>query len=186
MDLRCGLTQHSINRERGGAQLHEVPSAAPREEEEEGMGLYSTVPPLPATRPSQPHSQVETESKKATTIPRATDLLYEEVDKGAVATIRPSKAEPAVDQLYAYVDKKKSNGAEATLHPDTAVDQLYAEVDKKTVKEASKDSPVELYSVVNKPRAPQLPPKSFLLMEDKFKAPQLPPKSDQLIEELNN
>ncbi len=35
-----------------------------------------------------------------------------------------------------------------------------------------------LYSVINKPRAPQLPPKSFLLMEDEFKAPQLPPKSE--------
>ncbi len=82
----------------------------------------------------------------------------------------------------------KKDAVATNPHPseaDTAVNQLYAQVDKKSSKKKSKelnensaDGLGAVYSVVNKPRAPQLPPKSDLLMEDEHEAPQLPPKSD--------
>ena len=113
------------------------------------------------------------------------DLLYASVDKQsstkkgaeAINPIAP-EAHTATDQLYAQVDKKKTkkNHAEYTSHQGSEdIDQLYAQVDKKQHKkkceEVSEDSIEEsgaVYSVVNKPKAPQLPPKSDLLMEELY------------------
>ena len=71
--------------------------------------------------------------------------------------------------IYAQVDKKKSPSQ--TPEPYTPLNQMYAQVDKKKSKkrEVSEDPPCEsgdVYSVVNKPSAPEIPQKSQLLLED--------------------
>ena len=106
------------------------------------------------------------------------------------------------DQLYAVVDKKRKNDKDAMTAVE--VDQLYAHVNKKedpdstisqggmmatmgeNSNEECEDSTEEsgaLYSVVNKPAPPQVPPQSHLLMEDDHAHPQLPPQSDLLMED---
>ncbi len=135
----------------------------------------------------------------------AVDQLYAQINKkkrrkkGVVATnLHASEVDTAMDQLYAQVDKKKSKKKKDAVatnphasEVDTAVDQLYAQVNKKksTKRKDANEESVEksgaVYSVVNKPRAPQLPPKSDLLMEDEPRAPKLPPRSDLLMEELH-
>ena len=75
------------------------------------------------------------------------------------------------DQLYAQVKKSKKEKEDS---PPTELDQLYAQVDKKKRKKREKEeieevSPQEsgdVYSVVNKYRAPPVPLKSDLLMEE--------------------
>ena len=77
------------------------------------------------------------------------------------------------------VDKKKvkknakTTSSTTSAQPsevETPVDQLYAQVDKK--KQTSKENEVcpeesgAVYSVVNKPSPPQLPPKSQELLEE--------------------
>ena len=97
--------------------------------------------------------------------------------KGAITT-NPltSEADTTVDQLYAQVNKlsKKKGAMTTSADAETEMNQLvYAQVDKKQKKikskEVSGDSIEEseaVYSVVNKPKAPQLPPKSDLLLEE--------------------
>ena len=77
------------------------------------------------------------------------------------------------DQLYAQVGKKKSK-KEKEDSPPPELDQLYAQVDKKKKKKEKKEKTEEVslqesrdvYSVVNKPSAPQVPLKSDLLMKE--------------------
>ena len=207
--------QHGTNRLRGGAQLHERSSNAPREEEQD-MGEYSTLS-QPSATPSQFHAEADKKKGLAATghpiseADTAMDQLYAQVDKKKrkkVSLANASDADTAMDQLYAQVDKKKSKKKDVAvtsagtkprasevdkafeqhtevdkkhrelttnLHAseaDTAVDQLYAQVDKKkskkskVVSEESTEESGAVYSVVNKPKAPQLPPKSDLLMEE--------------------
>ena len=115
------------------------------------------------------------------------DMLYAQVDTKANLTAKKSTAthtpaaeredpEP-LDQVYAQVDKKKikkkANQTVGSSQPpevEPPVDQLYAQVDKK--KQKSKENEVcpeesgAVYSVVNKPSPPQLPPKSQELLEE--------------------
>ena len=69
--------------------------------------------------------------------------------------------ESAANNLYTQVDKQKEGDADLEL----PVDQLYAQVDKKgkkkkksKEKEVCAEESVAVYSVVNKPSPPQLPP----------------------------
>ena len=73
------------------------------------------------------------------------------------------------------MDKKKSKKKEKsppqTPQPYTSLDQMYAQVDKNKNKkrEVSEDPPCEsgdVYSIVNKPSAPEIPQKSELLLEE--------------------
>ena len=62
--------------------------------------------------------------------------------------------------IYAQVDKKKSKekSPPQTPEPYTSLDQMYAQVDKKK-REVSEDPPCEsgdVYSVVNRPSAPEI------------------------------
>ena len=93
-------------------------------------------------------------------------------DESEVATHVNTPEADTTDHLYAKADKKKIKKKKAT-HPhtpeaDTAVNQLCAQVDKNQKKEVrvpfQESGPV--YSALNKPRPPQLPAKSDLLMED--------------------
>ena len=74
--------------------------------------------------------------------------------------------------IYAQVDKKKKEKSILqTSQPYTSLDQMYAQVDKKKSKkrEVSEDPSCEsgdVYSVVNKPSAPEIPQKSELLLEE--------------------
>ena len=88
-----------------------------------------------------------------------------------------STADQPLSQLFnAQVDKKKKKKKKKksppqTPQPYTPLDQLYAHVDKKKSKkrEVSEDPPCEsgdVYSVVNKPSAPEIPQKSELLKKD--------------------
>ena len=68
--------------------------------------------------------------------------------------------------------KMKKKSPPQTPQPYIPLDQMYAQVDKKKSKkrEVSEDPPCEsgdVYSVVNKPSAPEIPQKSQLLKEDK-------------------
>ena len=109
--------------------------------------------------------------------------LYAQVDKksakqksSATGDSQYVETESPVDQLYAQVDKKKKGkkkdkeSNEPTTSPETPVDQLYAQVDKKKQKSKEKEvCPEEsgaVYSVVNKPRPPQVPTKSQQLLEE--------------------
>ena len=106
--------------------------------------------------------------------------LYAQVDKkrvkqrsSATSDSQYVETESPMDQLYAQVDKNKKmkkKAKEPTSSPDTAVDQLYAQVDKKKQKSKEKEvCPEEsgaVYSVVNKPRPPQVPTKSQELLEE--------------------
>ena len=100
------------------------------------------------------------------------DQLYAQVDKKKKVGDTTHPHPPEANQLYAQVDKKK----DGDTHPPEAemqVDQLYAQVDKKNSrkKEVCEDSPQEsgaVYSVVSKPRPPQVPAKSDLLMDDLY------------------
>ena len=71
--------------------------------------------------------------------------------------------------IYAQVDKKKKEKSPPqTPEPYTSLDQMYAQVDKKK-REVSEDPPCEsgdVYSVVNKPSAPEIPQKSQLLLKE--------------------
>ena len=75
--------------------------------------------------------------------------------------------QPLPQLFYAQVDKKKrkKKSQPQTPQPYTPpLDQLYAQVDKKKSKkrEVSEDPPCEsgdVYSVVNKPSAPEIPQK---------------------------
>ena len=76
---------------------------------------------------------------------------------------------PLPQLLNNQVNKKKS--PPQTPQPYTPLDQMYAQVDKKKSKkrEVSEDPPCEsgdVYSVVNKPSAPEIPQKSQLLEKD--------------------
>ena len=75
--------------------------------------------------------------------------------------------------IYAQVDQKKSKKKcpLQTPEPYTPLDQMCTQVDKKKNKkrEVSEDPPCEsggVYSVVNKPSAPEIPQKSELLLEE--------------------
>ena len=121
---------------------------------------------------SQLYSQVDKTNKKAMTEESATSLLETEVPG-------------PIHQLYAQVNKPKkkakTTAGKAVTSPSSVpassqppeveppVDQLYAQVDKKKQKSKEKEvCPEEsgaVYSVVNKPSSPQLPPKSQELLE---------------------
>ena len=122
--------------------------------------------------------------------------IYAQVDKKKSKKkekIPPQTPEP--EQMYAQVDKKKSKKKEKILpqipEPYMSLEQMYAQVDKKKNKkkekilsqtpepyipldqskkrEVSEDTPYEsgeVYSVVNKPSAPEIPHKSELLLKD--------------------
>ena len=84
-----------------------------------------------------------------------------------------STADQPLTQLFnAQVDKKKrKKSPPQTPQPYTPLEQMYAQVDKKKIKkrEVSEDPPCEsgdVYSVVNKPSAPEIPQKSQLLEKD--------------------
>ena len=85
-----------------------------------------------------------------------------------------STAHKPLPQLFnAQVDKKKrkKKSPPQTPQPYTPLDQMYAHVDKKKGKkrEVSGDPPCEsgdVYSVVNKPSAPEITQKSQLLEKD--------------------
>ena len=136
---------------------------------------------------SQLYAQVDKKSKTTghndLEAGRAVDPLYTQVDKkanvkyDAVTTNPTAESDADVSQLYAQVDKKSMKKGETIKHnvseAGPAKDQHYAQVDKKQCRnkatEVSEDSTEEsgaVYSVVNKPKAPQLPPKSDLLMEE--------------------
>ena len=101
--------------------------------------------------------------------------IYAQVDKKKSKKkekIPPQTPEPytSLEQMYAQVDKKKKSPPK-TSQPYTPLDQMYAHVDKKKSKkrEVSEDLPCEsgdVYSVVNKPSAPEIPQKSQLLLEE--------------------
>ena len=107
--------------------------------------------------------------------------LYAQVDKKKKRKKKtkddsePSYSEPPAG-LYAQVDKKSAKqGSSATgdsqyAETGSPMDQLYAQVDKKKQKSKEKEvSPEEsgaVYSVVNKPRPPQVPTKSQELLEE--------------------
>ena len=72
-----------------------------------------------------------------------------------------------------WTRRRRRKETSLTTVTDAPVDQLYAQVDKKKSKgeEVCEDSPQEsgsVYSVVNKPRPPQVPAKSDLLMDDLY------------------
>lgn len=113
------------------------------------------------------------------------DQLYAQVDKKNKNKKAPqlNTAEPDIpeDQPYAQVNKKKNNEKAPPLHtsePDTPVNQLYAQENRKSKKitEEKEEEKVEtevfteesetVYSAVNKPSAPQVPPKLQLLIEE--------------------
>ena len=89
--------------------------------------------------------------------------------KGEVAT-HPHTPEPdtAVDHFYAVLEDE----SEVVNTPEADItDQLYAQVDKKKTNQKEEVSvPLQesepVYSVLNKPSPPQIPAKSDLLMED--------------------
>ena len=140
--------------------------------------------------PSQPpvmelYAQVDKKKKriKKTTDdsePSYSEPPAEQVDKkrvkqrsSATSDSQYVETESPMDQLYAQVDKNKKmkkKAKEPTSSPETAVDQLYAQVDKKKQKSKEKEvCPEEsgaVYSVVNKPRPPQVPTKSQELLEE--------------------
>ena len=106
-------------------------------------------------------------------------LLHDQVDNEMNNPIKKDEdkdsAEPQdkwpLSEIYAQVDKKKSKKKEKILpqtpQPYTSLDQMYAQVNKK--REVSEDPPCEsgdVYSVVNKPSAPDIPQKSQLLLEE--------------------
>ena len=69
------------------------------------------------------------------------------------------------------MSKKKVKIPPQKPQPYLSLEQMYAQVDKKRSKkkEVSEDPPCEsgdVYSVVNKPSAPEIPQKSELLLED--------------------
>ena len=79
---------------------------------------------------------------------------------------------PLLRLFNAKVDKKKrKKSPPQTPQPYTSLEQMYAQVDKKKSKkrEVSEDPLFEsgdVYSVVNKPSAPEIPQKSQLLEKD--------------------
>ena len=75
--------------------------------------------------------------------------------------------------MYTHLDEQ-NKPKEADTEVKSPVDELYAQVDKKGKKRKSKEKEVcaeeseAVYSVVNKPSPPQLPPKSQQLMEELY------------------
>ena len=100
------------------------------------------------------------------------DQLYAQVDKKKKRDMspreNPSPLQPSVEQQYAQEKKDtlvtKENPSPQPPYP---VEQLYAQVDKKSKeKEVCAEESEAVYSVVNKPSPPQLPPKSQQLLEE--------------------
>ena len=135
------------------------------------MGEYSTV-----SNCRQPHGG--TGEEVSTAVPQ---LLYYQVDNELKNPIKKQKDKYTVDSqeeqspstIYAQVDKKKSKKKEKippqTTEPYTSLEQMYAQVDKKKRKkrEVSENPPYEsgdMYSIVNRPSAPEIPRKSELLL----------------------
>ena len=78
-------------------------------------------------------------------------------------------------QIYEEEEEEEERSPPQTPQPYTSLDQMYAQVDKKKSKkrEVSEDPPCEsgdVYSVVNKPSAPEIPQKSQLLLKRISKA----------------
>ena len=137
------------------------------------MGEYSTVSNLRLS-----HSGMGEEVSTADrTLPQ---LFYAQTVNNPIKkdedkdTAHPQEEWPP-SVIYAQVDKKKSKKKERsppqTPEPYISLEQMYAQVDKKKSKkrEVSEDPPCEsgdVYSVVNRPSAPEIPQKSQLLLEE--------------------
>ena len=140
------------------------------------MGEYSTV-----SNCRQPHGGVTVEEVSTTdqTLPQ---LLHVQFDNEMKNTIKKYEDKNTADPqeewpsstIYAQVNKKKGKkkGKIPSLTPEpyTSLDQMYVQVDKKIKKKEVSEDPLcesgDVYSVVNKPSAPEIPQKSELLLEE--------------------
>jgi len=135
-----------------------------------------TLTPAADSSVDQLYAQVHKNKKlQVATDPEGADQLNSQVDqkkrkkKGTTASGATTKldTDTPVDQLYAQVDKKKKRSANQVATDSSLPDSAISKESQK--KEMCKDSPQEsgaVYSVVNKPKPPQPPPKSDLLMEE--------------------
>ena len=137
------------------------------------MGEYSTV-----SNHRQPHSKTGEEmSTVDRTLPQ---LFYAQTVNNPIKkdedkdTAHPQEEWPP-SAIYAQVDKemskKKEKISSQAQEPYISLEQMYAQVDKKKSKkrEMSEDPPCEsgdVYSVVNRPSAPEIPQKSQHLLEE--------------------
>ena len=178
------LLQHGSHGVRGGAQ-------PPTQHQQPDLDAYSTLSP-PAAHPPQLYDQVyKNTSKKKSAVaskphdPEADtpmDDLYAQVDKKK-KSMKKDTGPTHMDQLYAQVDKKTSKKKDAVTTKlqdsgaDTTMLQCYTQVEKKETKaeeenrsEMSEEEHAKqsgaVYSVINKPRPPQVPPKSDALLEE--------------------